>query len=131
MANNEHPERDDPAVRDLVRKLQAGHDREESFQQLFARYYPPLKNFFGKRGVSPEECKDLVQETFVNVFQGIGHFQHGARFDTWLYKIAGNVWKNTLRGRATQKRDAAEVAPKGVDVLSGERAGGHAFRLTP
>ncbi len=109
MVKKEHTERDHPAVRLVVKELQAGHDREENFQQLFTRYYPPLKSFFSKRGLSPEECNDLIQETFIKVFQGIGRFQHDARFDTWLYKIAGNIWKNTLRGRATQKRDAAEV----------------------
>ncbi len=106
---NEHTGLDDLAVPRLVKELQAGHDRRENFNKIFTRYYPPLKFFFGKRGVSPEECDDLIQETFINVFQGIERFQHGARFDTWLYKIAGNVWKNALRGRATQKRDAPEV----------------------
>ncbi len=110
MVKNEHTERDDPAVRRLVEKLQGGDHQEEVFKQLFTRYYPPLKSFFGRRGISPEDCHDLIQETFVNVFQGIGRFQHDARFDTWLYKIAGNVWKNTLRGKTTQKRDGAEVA---------------------
>lgn len=109
MAKHEHTERDDPNLRHLIEDLQAGRDREAGFKKLFTRYYPPLNSFFSKRGVPPEECNDLVQETFVNVFQGIGRFQHDARFDTWLYKIAGNVWRNTLRGRATQKRDAAEV----------------------
>ena len=109
MANDEHTERDDPVIRHLVQELQAGNNREENFKHLFARYYPPLKSFFGKRGLSQEECNDLIQETFINIFQGIGRFQHDARFDTWLYRIATNIWKNTLRARATQKRDAAEV----------------------
>ncbi len=98
MATHEHTDRDDPGIRRLVEDLQAGRDREESFRQLFAYYYPPLRNFFSRRGMSPEECRDLVQETFTNVFKAIGRFHHDARFDTWLYKIAGNVWKNALRG---------------------------------
>ncbi len=109
MVNHEHTDPDDPALRRLVEELQAGRNREENSRRIFHRYYPPLKTFFARRGVSPDERHDLIQETFINAFQGLGNFQHDAKFDTWLYKVAGNVWKNVLRRRATQKRDAAEV----------------------
>lgn len=117
MAKNQQTEPEDSAVRRLVRKLQAGDNREESAKRVFSRYYPPLKTFFARRGVPPEECHDLIQETFMNVFQSLEKFQHGATFNTWLYKIAGNVWKNALRGRATQKRDAA-VVPLEPELVS-------------
>ncbi len=117
MVKHEHTDHNEFAIRHLVQELQAGHNREERCKQIFTRYYPPLKLFFAKRGVPPAECHDLIQETFMNVFQNIRSFHHDAKFDTWLYKIAGNIWKNALRGRATQKRDAA-VVPLEPDLVS-------------
>lgn len=109
MAKNDPTRRDGLAVERLIKELQTGLRREESYERLFTYYYPPLRNFFLKRGVSSDQCKDLIQDTFLNAFQGIGRFQHGARFDTWLFAIAANVWKNALRSKSTQKRGAPEV----------------------
>ena len=35
-------------------------------------------------------------------------FRHDASFDTWVFTIAGNVWRNTLRSRSAHKRDGQE-----------------------
>ena len=99
----------DPSVERLIRELQVGHNREENCESLFKRYYPPLKTFFHRRGVPEQDCHDLIQETLIKAFQGLARIQDAAKFNTWLYSIAANVWKNALRGQATKMRDAAEV----------------------
>ncbi len=109
MAEKHQPECDPRTVQRLVHELQSGNDTEESARKLFHCYYKPVAYFFRKRGVSSEGCRDLTQETFLKAFESLGSFQHDSSFDTWLYTIAGNVWKNRLRGGATQKRSGHEI----------------------
>lgn len=74
------------------------------FGRLFERYQPVVKRFFAKRGFSADECLDLAQETFFNVFRGLDSFRADARPETWLYAIAKFVGSNALRSRFSAKR---------------------------
>ena len=82
----------------------------DDFEQLFKRFYRPVSYFFANRGFSSEECRDLTQETFLGVYKGIGRFRRDASVETWLFTIAGNIWRNELRSRSADKRAATEVS---------------------
>jgi RNA polymerase sigma-70 factor (ECF subfamily) len=94
----------------LVAAWQAGGDREEIFRRIFNTYYRKVHSFFAKRGFPADECQDLVQETFLKVHRGLPTFRYESRFETWLFQIAANLWRNTLRSQSTQKREAQEVS---------------------
>lgn len=85
-------------------------DREELFRQLFADYYRPVSYFFARRGYSPEECCELAQETFVNVFKGMGTFRAETSYKDWVFRIAKHLWLNRARDDAAIKRRAQEVS---------------------
>jgi RNA polymerase sigma-70 factor, ECF subfamily len=92
-----------------------GPDR--TFRQLFDRYHRPLWRFFARRGCPPEQCDDLTQETFLRVYTSRDGFRGEARFETWLYRIAINSHRKSLRYGAAQMRAANEVpleTPGGV-----------------
>lgn len=78
-------------------------------EELFQRYYQPVVGFFLRRGFSAEESQDLAQETFLRVFNKWDSFRGESAVETWLFQIAANLYKNTLRSLQTQKRDAQEV----------------------
>ncbi len=82
----------------------AGH-----FEQLFERYYRPVNYYFARRGCSQQDCQDLTQETFLGVYKGMDRYRQDATIETWLFMIAANIWRNWLRNRSAQKRDAPEV----------------------
>lgn len=102
--------RNDERTGRRVRELQLGHDREKHTRWLFERYFPALRQLFARWGCAPEECSDLAQDTFLKAFQNVDKFQHGSSFETWLFQIARNLWKNDLRRRGTRKRDAEVVS---------------------
>lgn len=52
-----------------------------------------------------EDSRDLTQDAFVRVYEGVGRFRWNSRFKTWLFRIAGNIYLNYRRDRKTQKRD--------------------------
>jgi RNA polymerase sigma-70 factor (ECF subfamily) len=99
-------DRSDPPV--------SGADPQE-FEQLFERFVHPVNNFFSKRGLSREECQDLTQETFLGACKGMERFRNESSEGTWLFTIAANVWRNELRRRSTEKRDAKEVSIDSTD----------------
>lgn len=86
-------------------------------EELFQRYYRPVVSFFMKRGFSSEESRDLAQETFLRVFNKWDSFRGESSVETWLFQIAANLYKNTLRSLQTQKRDAQEVSTESVEAV--------------
>ncbi len=90
--------------------LRADHSSEEDFDDLFSRYYPRIVAFFARRGFTVEESRDLAQETFLRVHRGLSRFRGETCVESWLFAIAANVWRNTLRDRAAAKRDVPLVS---------------------
>lgn len=94
----------------ILAELQAGDRREESFHRLFDLYHGRVFHFFAKRGIPPEDCHDLTQETFVGIYKGVGSFRGEAEFQTWIFKIATNIYRKRLRWGAAEKRAGTGVA---------------------
>lgn len=88
----------------------ASQTRDLDFGHLFEKYYRPVAAYFKHRGVPPEDCRDLAQETFVRAYRGLDKFRGDSSRKTWLFKIARHTYLNSLRSRKTQKRDADEVS---------------------
>ncbi|MEW6744338.1 MAG: sigma-70 family RNA polymerase sigma factor [Planctomycetota bacterium] len=78
---------------DLVRRCQSEDLEvwEGAFEELFERYRDRVYNAVLRIVGHPEDALDVTQETFVTVFRSIDRFQFGARFFTWLYRIAMNL----------------------------------------
>lgn len=63
---------------------------------------------------------DLAQETFLRVYKNLRSFRGEARFSTWLYRIAYNVFRENARKRKElvgidEERLQAEVDPQTTD----------------
>lgn len=84
----------------LVERTQQGD--QQAFSQLFAKYQKKVFNLCFRFVDDYEEARDLTQETFVRVYNGIKNFRREASFSTWLYCIASNTCKNKLRHWKTQ-----------------------------
>lgn len=110
----------DQRTEQRIRELQRGHRRETNTRWLFERYFPALRKIFARWGCPDDECSDLSQETFVKAYRRLASFQHDASFDTWLFRIARNEWKNDLRSKGAQKRDV-EIVSLASDEVDDER----------
>ena len=90
----------------LVRKAKDGDER--SFETLVRRIYPRLRRWALVRAGGEDEADEVVQETLVRAYRSLGEFREEARFSTWLYRIARNVWLDLERSRrARNRRDDA------------------------
>lgn len=78
---------------------------EQAFAALVHRHQNPLLNFFARMGAS-SDCEDLVQETFVRLYRYRLQYKPAARFATFLYHLARNVWAD--RGRKIVRMERTE-----------------------
>ena len=72
----------------------------KAFTQLVEAYQSPLRRFFfNLTGGNEELSKDLAQDTFIKAWLNIGSFRAAAKFSTWLYRIAYNIFYDYMRAR--------------------------------
>lgn len=55
------------------------------------------------RRVPPADVDDVVQETFLRVYRGLGKLTDGERFGAWVYRIAGSAIADSERRRARHR----------------------------
>ncbi len=82
---------------DLIRKVQNGD--MVAFNELATRYKDRLMNVITRMINSQQEAEDIVQETFMRVYQHRDSFDFQHCFSTWIYTIALNLARNELRKR--------------------------------
>ncbi len=81
----------------LMRAIQNGD--MVAFNSLVDRYKDRLMNVIGRMLSSTEEAEDVVQETFVRVYQHRSSFNFQHCLSTWIYTIGLNLARNELRKR--------------------------------
>jgi RNA polymerase sigma-70 factor, ECF subfamily len=60
----------------------------------------------------PSEAEDMVQETFIRVYNALPRYEERQRFEAWLFQILGNCCRNvnaSAHNRTSQSLDALET----------------------
>lgn len=76
----------------IIKGLQAGD--EAVFDKVVDRYSGPLLRLALTYVPNHAVAEEVVQETWLGVFQGIGRFEGRSSFQTWLFRILTNRAKN-------------------------------------
>jgi RNA polymerase sigma-70 factor (ECF subfamily) len=85
------------AVERLVRRAQDG-DRD-AFTQLVDAYKGKIYNYVLRMLGDPDTAEDVAQEAFIKAYSSLVDFRGASSFQTWLYRIAGNLAIDTMRRR--------------------------------
>jgi len=124
VATKETPFADESA---LIRAAQSGD--QAAFEQLVRTYDQGVLRLAMNLLRSPEDARDIYQETFLRVHKNLGNFRFDCSFHTWLYRIATNLCLDLLRKRKVRKEEpTVVVTPDGlldrIDSAEEERADG-------
>jgi len=73
---------------------------KSAFDKLATKYQSPIRRFFLNLTVGDGPLSDdLAQETFIKAYLNITAFKGLAGFSTWLYRIAYNVYYDSVRAQ--------------------------------
>jgi RNA polymerase sigma-70 factor, ECF subfamily len=98
------------STEELVARVRSGD--EEAFRLIFDRYSRPVLSFIFDMVGDRDRAEDLAQETFVRAFRALSGLRDETKLSTWLFSIAKNVARESLRSR---RRDAANVEIDGEE----------------
>jgi RNA polymerase sigma-70 factor (TIGR02960 family) len=96
----------------LIAKARAGDSN--AFEELTRPYRREIHVHCYRMLGSFQDAEDVLQDTMLAAWQGLGNFEERASLRTWLYRIATNRCLNARRSasrRQAKEWDVAGVAP--------------------
>ena len=106
-----------PDLDDATLMARVRDDDRDAFAVLVQRHQKMLLNFFARSGVQ-YDCEDLVQQTVLRLYRYRDRYVASAKFTTFLFLLARQVWIDELRRRKRQERLidglAAEPLPEQI-----------------
>lgn len=96
---------DSPGYKELVLKMQRGE--ESAYQLVVDQYGKRVYNFAMRYANDDHFACEVVQQTFIQVFEKIDQLKDPSKLKSWLYRIASN---NCIsQGRSLSRRRKVEV----------------------
>ena len=97
-----------------------------AFDELVRRYQSPVRRFFLSQTLGDSQLSDdLAQDTFIKAYSNIRSFRGLASFQTWLMRIAYNVFYDYTRSKhqtedvdAAPQRSASENSSLKMDLYA-------------
>lgn len=92
----------------------------ESIRHRIAAMLPRLRRFALSLAGNRADADDLVQDTVERALRSLHQWQPGTRLDSWMFRIAQNLWIDAMRARRVRAvtvhdpEAAAEVAVDGA-----------------
>lgn len=81
----------------LVKEFVSG--RSEAFDRLYERHSTYVYNTCLSILGDPEDARDAMQETFVQLYRSLPKFRGQSKLSTWIYRIAVNKCMDFVRSR--------------------------------
>jgi RNA polymerase sigma-70 factor, ECF subfamily len=100
---------------ELIARVRSGD--EEAFRLIFDRYIRPVISFIYDMIGQRDLAEELAQETFVRAYKGITSLKDDTKLSTWLFGIAKNVARESLRSRI-RDNNKVEIENDSVMELS-------------
>ena len=95
---------------------------EEAFDVIFRQYAPRLYYFVTGFSGNKTEAEEIVQETFVKIWENRGKIDENQNFNTFLVSIAKHIIYNKFKHRMIEKKyvDAILQSPFYATVAENE-----------
>jgi RNA polymerase sigma-70 factor, ECF subfamily len=91
---------------------------QDDVRDQMLKLLPRLRRFAYTLTGDGDRADDLVQDTVVRALQRMDQFQPGTRLDSWMFKIAQNLWFNRMSASAL--RGPVEPMEAADDVVGSD-----------
>ena len=109
---------DSPSDTDLITRVLLRDDRR-AFGVLVSRHQSAVRGLLRRlTGGDLAQADDLAQETFLRAYRGLSGYRGGAKFSSWLYRIACNVFFSRDRGSRLAEPEPLPVLEAGASDVS-------------
>ena len=104
----------------IITRLFRSHEQDEQFEQIRPRLFRVAYSWSRNR----ELAEDLTQETLIRGLKHIGQLQDPKKFDSWLFSILHNCWRDHFRKLVNTEDidEIAEILPSDRNTPEGEHA---------
>jgi RNA polymerase sigma-70 factor (ECF subfamily) len=100
------PSSDRPVPEQLAELVAAARDgSREAFDELVRVTSKDTYTLAYRLVGNEEDARDVVQETYLRAYKGIGRFRGDAQFTTWLYRITANCANTHLAKRRRHRHE--------------------------
>jgi len=111
------PPSDPPVPEQLADLVTAARDgSREAFDELVRVTSRDTYTLAFRLVGNEEDARDVVQETYLRAYKGIGRFRGDAQFTTWLYRITANCANTHLSKRRKHRHDELDELNVPVDT---------------
>lgn len=112
----------------LGRLREPGAGGQRAFGQLVRATHDKFLGFIRRQLASPEECQEVLQETYLAVHKGLAGFKGESKLTTWMFSLAHHKICDRIADRQrahkelTESRAEALTTEDGGDRLAGATA---------
>lgn len=82
----------------------------EAFAEIVRRWQGPLVNMAWRYCRDRSRAEEMAQEAFVRAWRGLAQWRRESSFSTWLFALAGNVYRSELKRIPTVVVPIEEIA---------------------
>ena len=86
--------------KEFIKELLNPKTQNQAFKKLLQEYQKPLYNHIRTIVLNHDDTDDVLQNTFVKVFQYLNKFKGESRLFSWMYRIATNEALTFLNKKA-------------------------------
>lgn len=106
---------------DFIKELLDTKTQNLAFKKLVLDFQKPLYNHIRNIVLNHDDADDVLQNTFVKVFQNIKNFKGESKLFSWIYRIATNEAITFLNNKAKRNGTTSEaMQTKIVDNLKAD-----------
>jgi len=91
----------DEEILSMFRRPEAGEKRQ-AFNLIFRKYREQVYHLIRRMVIDHDDTDDLVQNTFVNIWNNLDKFREESKLYTWIYRIATNEALGFLKKKRTR-----------------------------
>ena len=86
--------------KEFIKELLNPNTQNQAFKKLLQEYQKPLYNHIRTIVLNHDDTDDVLQNTFVKVFQYLNKFKGESKLFSWIYRIATNEALTFLNQKA-------------------------------
>ncbi|CAM4046533.1 RNA polymerase sigma factor [Flavobacterium weaverense] len=95
--------------KEFIQQLLDPRTQNEAFQSLILEYQRPLYNHIRNIVLNHDDTDDILQNTFIKIFQNLKNFKGESKLFSWMYRIATNEALNFLKQKSKMSGVTSEI----------------------